>query len=106
MDIVLARSRAVCIMITGAMRTTPTKVRDMLLDLPTFGMVVKSATLMTAYHLQRPDPRNLGIGHNQIRAKADKVDGKFSMMKDHVTVRHTFSKCRIVISTREEYGKK
>ncbi len=29
----------------------------------------------------KPDPRNLGIGHNQIWAKAGKVDSKFSMIR-------------------------
>ncbi len=51
----------------------------------------------------KPDPRNLGIGHNQIRTKADKVDNKF--IKDHITLRHTFGKYRTVIPTREERGK-
>ncbi len=43
MDIVLARSelerlqRAACIMIIGTMRTTPTRVLEMFLDLPTLG---------------------------------------------------------------------
>ncbi len=53
----------------------------------------------------KPDPRNLEIGHNWICAKADKVDSKFSMMKDHVTQRRTFDKYRIMILTREECGK-
>ncbi len=67
MDIVLARSklerlqRAECIKITGAMRTTPTKVLEMLLDLPMFGMAVETAAPKAAYCLPRPDPRNLGI---------------------------------------------
>ncbi len=53
-----------CIMITEAMRTTPTKVLEMLLDLPTLGTVVESAALMAAYRLPRLDPKNLGIGHS------------------------------------------
>ncbi len=53
----------------------------------------------------KPDLRNLGIGHNRIRVKADKVDSKFSMMTDHITLRRTFGKYRIVILTREEWGK-
>ncbi len=89
-------------MITGAMRTTPTKVLKMLLDLLTFGMAVESAALMAAYRLPRPDPRNLGIGHNRIWAKADKLCTKFSMIKDHVTLWSTFR----VIPTGEEWGKK
>ncbi len=77
MDIALARTelerlqRAACIMITGAMRTTPTKALEMFLDLPTLCMAMESAALMAAYHLQRPIPKNLGIEHNQIRAKVD-----------------------------------
>ncbi len=49
--------------------------------------------------LLKPDPRNLGIGHNRIWAKADKVESKFSMIKD------TFDKHWIVIPTREEWWK-
>ncbi len=65
--IALARSelehlqRAACTSITDEMRTTPTKVLEMLLDLPTLGMAVESAALKSAYHLPRLDPRNLGI---------------------------------------------
>ncbi len=107
MDIPLARpelerlQRSVCTMITGAMRTTPTKVLEMLLDLPTLGMAVGSAVLMAAYRLPRPDPRNLAMGYNQIWAEADKVDNKFSKIKDHVTLWRTFRKYWIVIPTRE-----
>ncbi len=85
MDIALTRSelerlqRAACTMITGVMRTIPTKVLEMLLDLLTFEMAVESAALMT-YHLPMPDLRNRGIGHNRIWAKADEVDGKFSLI--------------------------
>ncbi len=43
--------RAACTMITEAMRTTPTKVLEMLLNLPTVGMLVTSAALMAAYGL-------------------------------------------------------
>ncbi len=53
----------------------------------------------------RPDLGNLGIGHNRIWTKADKVDSKFRTIKDRVTLRRTFSKYRIVILTREEWGK-
>ncbi len=48
MDITLTRSelehlqRTACIMITGAMRTTPTKVLEMFLDLPILEKMVKS----------------------------------------------------------------
>ncbi len=111
MDIALAKSelkrlqRAACTMITGAMRSTPTKVLEMLLDLPTLGTVVEFATLMAACHLPRSDLRNLGIGHNRIWAKADKLDSKFSMVKDHIILWRTFHIYGIVISTREEWGK-
>ncbi len=109
MDITLARTeperlqRTAYIMITGATRTTPTKVLEMFLDLTTLGMAVESAALIAAYHLLRPNPGNLGIGHNRIWAKADKMD-KFSMIKDHITLRRTFGKHRTVIPTREEQG--
>ncbi len=88
MDIALARSelerlqRAACIMITGAVRTTSTKVLQIFLDLPTLGMVVESAALMAAYCLPRPSLKNLRIGHNRIWVKADNMD-KFSMIKDY-----------------------
>ncbi len=88
-------------MITVAMRTTPTKVLEMFLDLPTLGTVVESTSLMAAYRLLRPDPKNLGIGHNRIWVKAGQMD-KFSMIKDHVTLRHAFGKYQMVIPTREE----
>ncbi len=77
----------------------------MFLDLPTFGTTVESAALMAAYHLPRSDLRNLVIGHNRTWAKVDKMDSKFSMIKDHITLRRTFGKYRIVILTKEEWGK-
>ncbi len=86
MDIALERSElselellqtASYTMITGAMRTTPAKVPEMILDLSTRGMAVECAALMAAYLLPRPDL----IGHNRIWAKADKVDCKFSIIK-------------------------
>ncbi len=92
-------------MITGAMRTTPTKVLEMFLDLPTLGTAVESAALMAAYRLPRPNPKNLGIGHNRIWVKTDKMDNKFSMIKDHVSLRRTFGKYWTVILTREEWYK-
>ncbi len=77
----------------------------MVLDPLTFRTVVESAALMAANHLLRADLRNLGIGHNRIWAKVDKVDSKFSMIKDHVTLWHTFGKYQVVIPTRKEWGK-
>ncbi len=77
----------------------------MLSDLPTLGMAVKSVALKATYHLSWSDPRNLGVEHNRIWAKTDEVDSKFSMIKDIVTLRHTFSKYRIGIPTREEWRK-
>ncbi len=93
--------KAARIMITGAMRTTPTKVL-MFLDLPTLGIAVKSAALIAAYHLPRPNLKNLTIGRNWIWVKTDKMDNKFSMIKDHITLRCTFDKYQTVIPTREE----
>ncbi len=92
------------ILYSGA-RTTPTKVLEMFLDLPTLGPAVESVTLMAAYRLPRPNPKNLGMGHNRIWAKADEMDNKFSMIEDHVTLRGTFGKYRTVIPTREEWDK-
>ncbi len=91
-------------MIIGAMRTTLTKVLEMLLDLSTLGMAMESAELTATYHLPRLDPRNLGMEHNWIRTKADKVDSKFSKIKYHVTLQCTFGKYQIVIATREQWG--
>ncbi len=103
MDIALKRSelesllRAACVMVTGAMRTTPTKVLEKFSDLPTLGKAVESAALTAAYHLPRQNPKNLGMGHNRIWEKADKVDNKFGMIKDHVTLRRKFDKYWTVI---------
>ncbi len=96
--------RAACIMITEAMRTAPTKMLAMFLDLPTLGTEMESAALMAAYHLPEPNSENLGIGRNRIWTKADKID-KFSRIQDHITLRRTFGKYRTVISTREEWDK-
>ncbi len=98
MDMALARfklkclQRAVCTMVTGVMRTTPTKVLEMFLDLPTLGMAMESAALMASYRLPRLDPRNVGIEHNRIWTNANKMDSNFSMIKDCVTLWRTFSK--------------
>ncbi len=97
--------RPAFIMITGAMKITPTKVLEMLLDLPILGMAVESTAQMAEYCLPRLDPRNLGIGHKRIWAKADKMDGKFSTIKDHVTLRRTFGKYCIAIPTKKEWVK-
>ncbi len=113
MDIALVWSklerlqRTACIMITEAMRTTPTKVLEMLLDLPTLKMApaVESTALTASYRLPRPDLRNLGIGHNWICAKADKVNSKFSTIKNHVIPRRSSYKYWIGIPTREEWEK-
>ncbi len=92
MDIALAWSKlvhlqkATCIIITGAMRTTPKKALEKLLNPPTLRMAVGYAALMAAYRLPRPDQRNLGIRHNRIWAKMDKVDSKSCMIKDHITL--------------------
>ncbi len=111
MNIALARpeleglQRTACTMINGAMRTTPTKVLEMLSDLTTFRTVVEFTALMAAYRIPRPDLRNLGKGHNWIWTKADKVDSKFSMIKNQVTQRRNFGKYRIMILTRQEWGR-
>ncbi len=44
-----------CVMITGPMRTTPTKVLQMLSDLPQLVTVTEAATLAAAHHLPRPN---------------------------------------------------
>ncbi len=93
--------RTTCIMITGAMRTTPTKVLEMFLDLPILGTTMESAELMAAYHLTRPELRNLLTGHNWICAKVNKVNSKFSMIKDRVTPKRIFNKNQTVILTRK-----
>ncbi len=86
-------------MITGAMKIAPTKLLEMRLDLPTLGVAVETGAPIAACHLLRPDPRNLGIGHNQTWAKTDRI-------KLHVTLSRTFGKYPIVVPTREEWGKK
>ncbi len=68
-------------------------------------MAVESAALMATYRSPRPNPKDLGIGHNWIWAKADKMDNNFSVIKDHITLRRTFGKHRTVILTREEWDK-
>ncbi len=55
--------------------------------------------------LTRPNPGNLGIGHNRIWAKADKMDNKFNMIKDHIILRRTFGNYGTVVPTREDWGK-
>ncbi len=64
--------------------------------------VVESAALMAAYRLPRPNPKNLGIGHNRIWVKADKMGNKFSMINDHVTLRHTFCKYQRTREVRDK----
>ncbi len=71
-------------MITGAMRTTPTKVLEMLLDLPTLEMVVESTALMAAYHLKRPDPRNLEMRHNRIWVMIQRAVWHYSLATDRI----------------------
>ncbi len=65
--------RAACIMITRTM-TTPTKVMEMLLDLPTLSTVVQSAALTAAYRLPRSLQKALEMRHGTIWKKAEKVD--------------------------------
>ncbi len=95
--------RAVCIMIAGAMRTTPTNVLEMFLDLSSLGTTMKSVALMATYCLLGPNPKTPEIRHHRVWAKTD--NHKFSMIKDHVTLRRTFGKYRIVILTREKWEK-
>ncbi len=71
-------------MMTGAMRKTPKKVLEMLLDLPQLGTVVEPAALAAAYRLPRPNRRTLKMGHNLIWMKAEKVDSRFIMSKDNI----------------------
>ncbi len=73
--------RTARIMITGAMRTTPTKVMEMLLDLPTLSTMVQVAALIATYHLPRPNQKYLEMGHDTIWKKAEKVDNKFGNVK-------------------------
>ncbi len=64
---------------------------EMFLDLSSFGTAVESASLMAAYHLPKTNSRNLEIRRKRICAKANKMDSKFSIIKDHVTLRRTLS---------------
>ncbi len=72
--------RAACIMITGAMRTTPIKMMEMLLNLPTLSTVIEAATLTAAYRLPRPDKRpwKRDIAES---GRLKNVDNKFTMKK-------------------------
>ncbi len=40
-----------------AIRTTPTRMLKMLLDLPQFGIMVEAADLAAAYRLPKPNPK-------------------------------------------------
>ncbi len=108
MDIALTSSeleclqRAACIMITGAMRTTPSEVLEMFLDLPTLRAAVVCST-DGSIPPAKTKSENLRMEHNRIWVKADKTDNKFSMLKDHVTLRCTFGRYRNVIPTREKW---
>ncbi len=77
-------TEATCIMITGAMRTTPIKVMEMFLDLPTLSIVLETTDLMAAYSPPRPNQKALETDMT-IWKKAEKVDNKFVMIKDHTT---------------------
>ncbi len=57
------------------------------------------------YRPPRPDLRNLWIRLSRIWWKADKMDNKFSVINDHVTLRCTFGKYLIMIPTGEEWDK-
>ncbi len=92
-------------MITGAMRTTPTKELEMFSNLPPLGTEEEAAAFMAAYRLPRPNSKNLEIGHTRIWVKAEEVGSKFNVTKDHTTLRRTFAKYRLVIPTREEKRK-
>ncbi len=54
-------------------------VMEMLLDIPTFGVVVEAATLTAAYRLPKLDQKALETGHGRIWKKAE------TMTKDHST---------------------
>ncbi len=96
--------RAACIMITGAMRTTPTKLMEMLPDLLNLSMVVNVAALTAAYRLLRPDQKARKTGHGRIWKKAEKADNKFTMTKHHTTPRYSLDKTyQVIIPTREEW---
>ncbi len=66
------RLRAAGVTITGAMRTTPTKMLEILLDLPQLGTVVEAVALAAACRLRRPNQNALKIGHSRIWIKAER----------------------------------
>ncbi len=107
MDIALARSelehlqRAACIMITGAMRTTQKKSAGDVLGSANTGNGDRVCSTDDSIPPTEIKSKNLGMGHNRIWAKADKMNSKFSMIKDYVTLRRMFGKYRTVIPTRE-----
>ncbi len=56
------QQRAACIMITGAVRITPTKMLETFLDLQPLGIMMEVAALVGACHLPRPNMTNPETG--------------------------------------------
>ncbi len=58
--------RAVCIMFTGATRTTPTNVMEMILDLSTLSTVVEVAALTAVFCQSKPEEKALATKNDTI----------------------------------------
>ncbi len=64
----------------------------LLLDLPPLGTVVVTAALATAYCMPKPNQRVLKIGHYWIWIEAEKVDSRFTILKNYVVSKYIFNK--------------
>ncbi len=78
----------------------------MLLYRPTLSMVAEAAALTAAYRLPRHDQKALETRSGTIWKKAEKVDNKFEMTKDHIIPWYSLDKpYYVIIPTREEWEK-
>ncbi len=64
----------------------------MLLHLTQFGTVVGAVAPAAVYCPPRPNQRALKIEHNWIWMKMEKVDNRFTMLKDYILPRYMFDK--------------
>ncbi len=62
----------------------------MLLDLPQLSTVVEIAALAVAYRLPRSNESSLITRHHRIWMRTEKVDSRFTKLKDYIVPRYTF----------------
>lgn len=100
--------RLACVAITGAMRTTPTKALETLLNLPTLGVFIKSEAKKAAYRLNITGQwaqRVIGGGHAQIWKNVVKENHMFNFISDKITRRFHFDKkFKTIFPTREDWS--